>query len=518
MRKLVMYVSICAVILSLFLNHDVLGDSEEPLVVSKFIDVPLEKFNMHYDSIYKVVAAGIMTGYSDGTFDPNKPLTRVELSVMFTTVFELERNFSLGDFEDVNESYWGYDYIMSAVENGFLVMDSTMFNPLSEISTSEVYNILSNLGVTLQIELADHPITRAEMATVTCYYLENVKGTSLPMPNLTEISSDQMSQLADWGYVHTLLGQYTQDQRKVIVKELAPVLLGYVDMTYSHFLYYHSIIKDTSNLAIVKCYSEGLLEVDQMGKAYPDQQLTCENIWTILGRLSEPIIVERPTYTKVSNVPILMYHEINTLPYKGPSGLYVSREKFVEQLDTLLIEDYHTITMEQLFDHWINQAPLPTKPVVLTFDDGYESHYDFVFGELSKRGMVGTFYIVTSCLKEGTKKSPKNVRNMYIEGMEIGSHTVTHLDLRYASRKDIKEELSESKRILSEIIGTEVNNFCYPIGGVTNYAIEVLKDNNYHTAVKTSYGKANESRGLLVLNRIRINYYDTILGYLSKIK
>lgn len=518
MRKLVMYVSICAVIFSLLLHHNVLADSEEPLVVSKFIDVPLEKFNIHYDSIYKVVAAGIMTGYSEGTFDPNKPLTWVELSVIFTTVFELERNFSLSNFEDVNESYWGYHYIMSAAENGFLVMDSTRFNPLAEVSSGEVYTILSNLGVALLIEVSEHPITRAEMATVICYYMENVKGTPLPMPNLTEIRLDQRSQLADWGYVHTLLGQYTQDHRKVIVKDLAPVLLGYVEMTYSHYLYYHSVIADTSNLAIVKCYSEGLMELDQTGKAYPDQQLTIQNIWTILGHLSEPLIVERPIYTKVVNVPILMYHEINTLPNWSLSGLYVSKENFVEQLDALIKEGYHTITMEQLYDHWVNQAPLPTKPVVLTFDDGYESHYDFVFGELSKRGMVGTFYIFTSCLKEGTNKSPEKVRNMYIEGMEIGSHTVTHLDLRYAYRKDIEEELRESKRILSEIIDTEVNNFCYPIGGVTNYAIEVLKDNNYHTAVKTAYGKANESRGLLVLNRIRINYYDSIRGYLSKLK
>lgn len=514
MRKLVMYISICVAIFSLLLNDDVLANSETTLVVSKFIDVPSERLNVHYDDIYKVVAAGIMSGYPDGTFAPNKPLSRVELSAILTTAFGLERNVSLGDFEDVNENYWGYDYIMSAAENGFLYVAGTMFNPLAAVIGSEVRDIFADLG----IQLSDNPITRAEMATVMCCYMENVKGTPLLMPNLTDMSMDEMNQLADWGYVHTLLGQYIKDHNKVIVKELASFLLDDVDITYGNYLYYHSVIKDTSNLAIVKCFSEGLLILDQNGKVYPDQQLTCENVYTILERLYEPLTVERPTFAKVAYVPILMYHEINTLPKNGPSGLYVSKENFVKQLDTLLKEGYHTITMDQLWDHWVNQVPLPTKPIVLTFDDGYESHYNFAFLELSKRGMVGTFYIITSFLKEGTIRSPQNLRNMYIEGMEIGSHTVTHLDLRYASHEDIETESRESKRVLSEIIGAQVYNFCYPIGGSTNYAIKILKENGYHTAVKTLYGKANESQGFLTLNRIRIDYYDSIQGYLSKIR
>ena len=328
---------------------------------------------------------------------------------------------------------------------------------------------------------------------------------------------EESHEIATENFVYSLLGEDKESSRLVTTQVLADILTQKLKITYSNYNYYRSLINDTANLNILKCYSEGLLTTDQVGCIYPEKPLTRQAVTTIIERLKAPLKVPRPTYVNRENVPILMYHEINLLPKNGPTELYVSKENFAQQLDTLKKEGYNTITMDQLYQHWEHKVPLPNKPIVMSFDDGYVSHYEYASVELSKRGMTGTFYIITNKLKEGKVSSPKNLKKMYIEGMEIGSHTMTHLDVRYATNEQVETELRESKKILEGIINAKVEHFCYPIGGRTAYAIQTLKNDGYKTAVTTAYGKATKEQGYLELKRIRIVYNDTVESFLNKI-
>jgi peptidoglycan/xylan/chitin deacetylase (PgdA/CDA1 family) len=101
--------------------------------------------------------------------------------------------------------------------------------------------------------------------------------------------------------------------------------------------------------------------------------------------------------------------------------------------------------------------------------------------------------------------------------MEIGSHTVTHLDVRYGTNKEVELELRESKKVLEDILDTKVEHFCYPIGYSTEYALQTLTAAGYKTAVKTADGKADKTQGYLELRRIRIDYNDSNEGFLNKI-
>lgn len=308
------------------------------------------------------------------------------------------------------------------------------------------------------------------------------------------------------------------DRDYLTLQALADGLAKDLEMTYDNYEYYRSHVNDTANRNILKCYSEGMLKIDENGNIYPDKTVTIRELLDLLQRKNNPEYPIRPEYVKKTDIPILMYHEINPLPKAGLEGLYVSRENFIEQLDTLNQEGYNTITMEQVYQHWENKVPLPEKPIVLSFDDGYLSHFNFASVEMGKRGMTGTFYIITDTIRDTTERSTQALKRLYDEGMEIGSHTVTHIDARYSTKTKISKEYKDSKEFLEKVLKTEVNHFCYPVGGTTQYAIDQLKDLDYKTGVVTAYGKANEDQGILTLKRIRILYTDTLEEFLNKIK
>lgn len=316
----------------------------------------------------------------------------------------------------------------------------------------------------------------------------------------------------------SIIYKYSLRDRDITVKELADILAPELELTYNNYQYYRSHIGDSANRNILKLYSEGILKTDSNGNINPSKILSKDELLEISQRLDSPQKPQRPAYINKANIPILMYHEINPLPKNGPTGLYVSQENFKKQLDALKEKGYSTITMEQLHKHWNNKTPLPAKPIVLTFDDGYASHYNFAYKEMSKRGMTGTFYIITSMVGTDTIRTREGLQKMYNAGMEIGSHSVTHMDARYNSNDKVLEEWKVSQKFLQDTLGVPIEHFCYPIGGVTPYARQTLKNLGYKTAVRTSYGKANKAQGMYDLKRIRMDYKDSIAGFLNKIK
>jgi peptidoglycan/xylan/chitin deacetylase (PgdA/CDA1 family) len=133
--------------------------------------------------------------------------------------------------------------------------------------------------------------------------------------------------------------------------------------------------------------------------------------------------------------------------------------------------------------------------------------------------MVGTFYVIPGdrFTESGSHVTLQDI--VYIDGlgMEIGNHTLTHADARYTSKKRLKEEYETSNTVLENTLDKKIEHFCFPIGGTTSIARELLKDMNYKTSVLTIYGKANVNQNNLSLKRIRIFYSDNIEKYKQRI-
>ena len=201
-------------------------------------------------------------------------------------------------------------------------------------------------------------------------------------------------------------------------------------------------------------------------------------------------------------VPILMYHEVNDLM---ANSLYLSVEDFISHLDYFAQAGITPISMEQLFNHWFHQAPLPEKPIVLTFDDGYRSMYTTVYPLLKERGWSGTFFCITAGRWSEQFVLEDMIAEMAAGGMEIGSHTVSHVELNSLTGEALRHEIFESKAVLSSITGREITMLCYPAGRYNRETKAVAEEAGYLCAVTTANGIAAKSQGMYDLKRIRVS-------------
>jgi peptidoglycan/xylan/chitin deacetylase (PgdA/CDA1 family) len=189
-------------------------------------------------------------------------------------------------------------------------------------------------------------------------------------------------------------------------------------------------------------------------------------------------------------VPTLTYHHVRDIAPEDPPTLRsisCPRELFASHLDWLKSHGFEAITFVDLQAFLGGQARLAPRPVVLTFDDGYDDNW-FAFQELQRRGMKGVFFVVTSALDAPGRLSREQVKAMAEAGMEIGSHSATHVDLRGLRRKRQMEEAQGSKQVLEGLLGRPVISFCYPGGASSGLTSSVLEEAGYWFARTTAGG------------------------------
>lgn len=172
---------------------------------------------------------------------------------------------------------------------------------------------------------------------------------------------------------------------------------------------------------------------------------------------------------KPVKVPILMYHHIRTLKDTDDKMLKdtsCSPTLFINQLQYLKAENYTTITFIDLQNYIFGLDTLPPKPVILSFDDGYDDNL-WAAKKLHEQNLKGVFFVVTKTLDTPEHLTTANLRLMSSWGMEIGSHGKYHADLRQIRFDKVPLQMAESKKVLEAILGVPVISFCYPAGGYT---------------------------------------------------
>jgi len=183
-----------------------------------------------------------------------------------------------------------------------------------------------------------------------------------------------------------------------------------------------------------------------------------------------PVIPPSMPFIRTIRVPILMYHHVSDLPPLALSqvDLTVTRRAFAAQLAYLASHGYHAIDLVDLFNRLYYGRPLPSRPVILTFDDGYRDNYTDAFPLLRRYGMVGEFNIVTglvgATLGVNTYVTWPQVEIMAAAGMEMESHTVSHPDLGLIDAGRADHELHFSRAVLAGHIHRAVQFMAYPSG------------------------------------------------------
>jgi len=152
--------------------------------------------------------------------------------------------------------------------------------------------------------------------------------------------------------------------------------------------------------------------------------------------------------------------------------------------------------------------------VVLTFDDGFKEHLK-IARFLARHGIRATFFVITGLRTFMGREllSPSEIKEIASLGHEVGSHTVTHIDMTHTPDDIMLKELVESKKFLSELLGYEVNSFAYPYGPHSDTAARLAKQ--IYRVVRTTYiGSAKgyrlfDKHGCLVAFNLRLsNLYE----------
>lgn len=174
----------------------------------------------------------------------------------------------------------------------------------------------------------------------------------------------------------------------------------------------------------------------------------------------------------------------------------------------------HTITFDDLYAALTQGHELPSHPVLLTFDDGYEDFYTAAFPVLQALQMKATSFIITG--KAGWKgyMTWDQMREIDRSGLvEFESHTVNHVELSKISPSKAEQEMIDSKHMLETELGKPVKYLAYPSGRFNSTVANLAQAVGYEAAVTTQYGSLQSSSGLLTLPRVRIPGAESLWSF-----
>ncbi len=206
-------------------------------------------------------------------------------------------------------------------------------------------------------------------------------------------------------------------------------------------------------------------------------------------------------------VPILMYHVINPPPAGAPfPGLYVSSSEFSAQMRALEGAGYHAITQDQMWSYWKRGVPLPAgKPIVVSFDNGYQSQYSNALPVLRRLGWVGDENIqLTGLPPSQGGLSQSQVKGLVAAGWELDTQGISHADLITLNATQLAEQVASSRKTIQQRYGVPVNWFCYPSGHYDATVIAAVKSAGYTGSTTVIPGWASPESDPYRLPRLRV--------------
>lgn len=202
---------------------------------------------------------------------------------------------------------------------------------------------------------------------------------------------------------------------------------------------------------------------------------------------------------------ILNYHEIIAdKKHRIPSlsaHFKVKKSTFIQHLDQI---QHMGIPVVSLAD-WLSGEINVDLAVALTFDDGFKSDFEVVKPVLESRGLTAAFFPVLKFVNQKNRMTWDEIRSLSEAGFEIGSHSVTHCNMRKLQKEPCKLELELSKRLLEQKIGTQVSCFAAPYGAYSRQLLKLAILAGYKHVFSTRVG-LNNTESNFVLHRWNIKW------------
>jgi peptidoglycan/xylan/chitin deacetylase (PgdA/CDA1 family) len=231
--------------------------------------------------------------------------------------------------------------------------------------------------------------------------------------------------------------------------------------------------------------------------------------------------------SREQRIPILLYHKVGHPP-RGARvpGHYVSPGLFRRHLACLRRLGYESIPAEAVV---ATEPPLPVKPVVITFDDGYRCLHELALPPLVEFGFRATVFMVAAGIggtnsweaAVGDVEEPMlgsvEIAEMQAAGVSFGSHTLSHPHLTELSDEQVRTELTGSRVRLSELLGTPCLGLAYPYGDWDRRVRDLAAEAGYEVAFTTARAAARPVDDPLALPRINVRRYNVTPRFALKL-
>jgi len=212
-----------------------------------------------------------------------------------------------------------------------------------------------------------------------------------------------------------------------------------------------------------------------------------------------------------------MYHVLARAPANATyPQLFVPPTEFGAQTTWLSANGYHGVTLKQVFAYWRRAVPLPPRPIVLSFDDGYLSDYTVALPTLRRHRWPGVLDLAVRNVTRGDIE-PWQVRRLVAAGWEIDAHTISHVDLTTLDAAGLREEAAGSRTELRQMFGRAPEFFCYPLGHYDARVVAAVKAAGFRGATTENPGQARADQPF-TLARIRIEPDDGARGLAEKLR
>jgi peptidoglycan/xylan/chitin deacetylase (PgdA/CDA1 family) len=220
-------------------------------------------------------------------------------------------------------------------------------------------------------------------------------------------------------------------------------------------------------------------------------------------------------------VPILMYHQVGAhRPGSILNKWRVPEPLFRRQIGWLARRGYRGVSLRSLLDGEIQPG---AKPVVVTFDDGFDGVRSAGLPVLREAGFSGTVFVVAGRLggvDDWNDERPgerlldgDGIRELHAAGLEIGSHGLNHRNLMGLDGASLERETAGSREVLEEVVGAPVTSFCYPYGGFDDRAVEAVRRSGYRSATVIRSGIGDPGGDPYRLRRIPVRGTDPFLDF-----
>lgn len=205
--------------------------------------------------------------------------------------------------------------------------------------------------------------------------------------------------------------------------------------------------------------------VDSFG-GYPDPATFNDQLVRVKKNDNTKADYEPATYYPT----VLMYHCVHDEPYTVNTSLFVRPSELEAHFKALCEKNIETLFADEF-------GPRTKNSVILTFDDGYEDNYTYMFPLAKKYNVKVTVFMIGYKIDKPGYLSKEQIKEMSDSGLvQFGSHTLDHPSLTGLSEKNLREQFEGTNWLISEITGNPVRTIAYPSGDYDETVMDIARE------------------------------------------